>query len=243
VAQEKVPLINIIPEYGAGVYALYYRGDHPAYAAVSGKETPIYVGKADPPRTARADVRSHGITLSGRLLVHRRQLQMVENYAVEHSAALVAAGLHPLRVVDFDCRKLACALGVQLTAESRLINLFRPLWNSDFNVAYGISKHGDVQRKHPKSPWDVLHPGRKWATGLDDDGAPFPDQDTPETVMARIQSHLPEMRIFDRQEDVIGAVLRAFGQQAATADVETAERLASEAEAAGVLDQDDGAST
>jgi hypothetical protein len=239
VAQEKVPLANIIPEYGAGVYALYYRGDHPAYAAVTGKETPIYVGKADPSRSALADVRTHGATLSGRLLDHRRQIGMTTKYAADHPASLREAGLHPLLLEDFDCRKLACAPGIQLTAEARLINLFRPLWNSDFNVAYGVSKHGDRQRKHPKSPWDVLHPGRPWADGLNEKGEPFSDQDTPEMVFGRIQTHLAQMRIFDRQEDVIAAVLDAFGQKPATADVETAERIAREAEAAGVIEQDD----
>ncbi|MCH7885481.1 MAG: Eco29kI family restriction endonuclease, partial [Planctomycetes bacterium] len=33
---------------GAGVYALYYNGNFPAYAPIKGTETPIYVGKADP---------------------------------------------------------------------------------------------------------------------------------------------------------------------------------------------------
>ncbi|NEK66135.1 MAG: Eco29kI family restriction endonuclease, partial [Xanthomonas perforans] len=48
VAQDRVPLARIARTYGSGVYAIYYHGDHPAYAAVSGTETPIYVGKADP---------------------------------------------------------------------------------------------------------------------------------------------------------------------------------------------------
>src|SRR5579862_2954787 len=34
--------------YGAGVYALYYKGPFDAYRPISGKEYPIYVGKADP---------------------------------------------------------------------------------------------------------------------------------------------------------------------------------------------------
>jgi hypothetical protein len=239
VAQERVPLAHILPEYGAGVYALYYRGEHPAYSAFSGTETPIYVGKADPKRSAGADVRTHGATLSSRLLDHRRQIGMAAKYAAEYEAELQAAGLSPLHVEDFDCRKLVCAPGIQLTAEARLISLFRPLWNSDFNVAYGVSKHGDVQRKHPKSPWDVLHPGRPWATGLDEHGNPFPNQDTPETVVQRIRSHLTQMQILDRQEDVIAAVLQAFGQKAATADAETAERIAQEAEVSGMIEQDD----
>jgi hypothetical protein len=48
IAQDKVPMARIARTYGSGVYALYYQGDHPAYAVVSGTETPIYVGKADP---------------------------------------------------------------------------------------------------------------------------------------------------------------------------------------------------
>jgi hypothetical protein len=34
--------------YGAGVYAIYYRGDFDAYQPLSGKDHPLYVGKADP---------------------------------------------------------------------------------------------------------------------------------------------------------------------------------------------------
>ena len=47
-AQDRIPIARIARTYGSGVYALYYQGDHPAYAAVSRTETPIYVGKADP---------------------------------------------------------------------------------------------------------------------------------------------------------------------------------------------------
>jgi hypothetical protein len=237
-AQDRVPLKNIVPEYGAGVYALYYRGNHPAYEAVRGTETPIYVGKADPPRTAVADVRTHGVALSNRLVDHRRQIQKAEKYAVEYPDELSAAGLYPLCLADFDCRKLACAPGVQLTAESRLINLFRPLWNSEFGVAYGVSKHGDKQRKHPKSPWDVLHLGREWATGLDDGGRPFPNPPTLRSITANLEEHLRIMPVYRSQADVIEAVLGAFAQTAATADEATAERLAQEAEDSGIIDGD-----
>lgn len=236
--QERVPLANVVPEYGAGVYALYYLGDHPDYASVKRTETPIYVGKADPARGATADVRTHGATLSGRLLDHRRQIKFATTYGATRPNELTEAGLYPLLLEDFECRKLVCAPGVQLTAEARLINLFRPIWNSDFNVAYGVSKHGDRQRKHPKSPWDVLHPGREWATGLDEDGNPFRDQDTPVMVRERIANHIRTMTIFDSQAAVISAVLRAFGQKAATADAATAERMAQEAEASGITGSD-----
>ena len=50
VAQERVPLNRVARTYGSGCYAIYYSGDHPAYSLVSGTETPVYVGKADPQR-------------------------------------------------------------------------------------------------------------------------------------------------------------------------------------------------
>lgn len=231
IAQPRVKLAEVLPEYGAGVYALYYTGDHPFYASVSRTETPIYVGKADPARGASRDVRTHDDNLTGRLLDHRRQIRMADKFGFENPEALAADGAHPLLVKDFECRKLVCALGVQLMAEGRLIDLFRPLWNSNFDVAYGVSKHGDRQRRHPKSPWDVLHPGRAWADGLDKDGVPFPDQPTIDDIEARIASHLPTMTIFRSQEDVIKAVLVAFGQRPATASAEVAEALEAQVEA------------
>ena len=231
IAQPRVKLAEVVPEYGAGVYALYYTGDHPLYASVSGTETPIYVGKADPARGAGRDVRTHEDTLTRRLLDHRRQIRMAEAYALDDPGAVEAAGAHPLLVEHFECRKLVCAAGVQLTAEGRLIGLFRPIWNSDFDVAYGVSKHGDRQRKHPKSPWDVLHPGRDWADGLDDKGVPFPGQPTIADIVGKIATHAPSMPIFRAQEDVIKAVLVAFGQRPATASPEIAEALEAQVEA------------
>ena len=231
IAQPRIKLAEIVPEYGAGVYALYYTGDHPLYASVSRTETPVYVGKADPARGAGNDVRSHGDTLTRRLLDHRRQIRMAEAHAVAQPDLLVSAGAHPLIVQDFECRKLVCAAGVQLTAEGRLIGLFRPLWNSEFDVAYGVSKHGDRQRKHPKSPWDVLHPGRPWADGLDDKGVPFSGQPSIASIVEKVAAHAPSMQIFNSQEDVIKEVLGAFGQRPAKASPEAAAALEAQVEA------------
>src|SRR4051794_3522137 len=48
--QEKEALSELIqhPFYGAGVYAIYYKGPFDSYRPISGKNHPIYVGKADP---------------------------------------------------------------------------------------------------------------------------------------------------------------------------------------------------
>ena len=40
-AQPLVPLADVPPAYGSGVYAIYYRGQHRLYAGISGSETPI----------------------------------------------------------------------------------------------------------------------------------------------------------------------------------------------------------
>ena len=65
-AQERVPLQEIKPTYGSGVYAIYYTGQHPAYAEVAGTETPVYVGKADPKEPRAATPRQQGVRLFGR---------------------------------------------------------------------------------------------------------------------------------------------------------------------------------
>src|ERR1700693_2811640 len=47
IAQDRKPLMNVERFYGSGVYAIYYKGNFPAYRAISKREHPIYVGKAD----------------------------------------------------------------------------------------------------------------------------------------------------------------------------------------------------
>lgn len=51
ISQPRLPLAAVVERrfYGAGVYAIYYEGKgEKAYQPLSGTETPIYVGKADP---------------------------------------------------------------------------------------------------------------------------------------------------------------------------------------------------
>ncbi|MEM7730598.1 MAG: Eco29kI family restriction endonuclease, partial [Pseudomonadota bacterium] len=50
IAQDRQPLGAMTPFYGAGIYAIYYNGEAEPYGPISGTETPIYVGKADPPK-------------------------------------------------------------------------------------------------------------------------------------------------------------------------------------------------
>jgi hypothetical protein len=135
--------------YGAGVYALYYRGKFDCYAPISGKDHPIYVGKADPEALHALTAEAQGTRLHTRLKDHHRSISNAEN----------------LKLGDFDCRYLVVRSAWVETAEDLLIDWFNPVWNNEMKVCYGFGKHGDSAgtRKNERSPWDTLHPGRPWA--------------------------------------------------------------------------------
>jgi hypothetical protein len=121
-----VPLADVSPAYGSGVYAIYYTGDHPIYAAISGTETPIYVGKADPANDDASTTREQGAKLTGRLIEHAGTVATAEGYSNS-----LPKGLSPIYLSDFRCRRLVCATNAQLVAEKHLIRTFWPLWNQE----------------------------------------------------------------------------------------------------------------
>lgn len=144
--QPRHPLGSIKQFYGAGVYSIYYRGDHPAYARIKGKDTPIYVGKADPDEPTAETPASQGVRLAKRLDEHAKSIRKANNLELDH----------------FDCRFLVVRSGLQKSAEDYLVSQFHPVWNE---VIIGFGKHGDsaTTRANTRSEWDTLHPGRKWA--------------------------------------------------------------------------------
>jgi hypothetical protein len=149
-AQPRLPLAAVSRFYGSGVYAIYYRGAHPAYAPLRGSEHPIYVGKADPADATSKTAFDQGQRLSTRLNDHRKNILKAST---------------TLHLEDFDYRALVVQTGWQGAAESYLIDLFKPVWNNEVNICYGFGKHGDdpATRRNLRSPWDTLHPGRSWA--------------------------------------------------------------------------------
>ena len=181
-AQPLIPLADVRPAYGSGVYAIYYRGDHPLYAGISGSETPIYVGKADPANDDASTTREQGAKLTARLLEHAGTIGTAEAYADQ-----LPARLSPISLADFQCRRLVCATNAQLVAEKHLIRTFWPIWNAETKACWGMSKHGDAAstRANKRSPWDVVHPGRAWA--LD---ARLVDSLSPAEIETRIESTL-----------------------------------------------------
>jgi len=150
IAQSRKPLANVDRFYGSGVYAIYYNGKFPAYKAISKREHPIYVGKADPADAASKTAMEQGDKLSGRLNEHRKNIAKAET---------------TLRLEDFEYRALVVQTGWQSAAENYLIDLFKPIWNNEVGICYGFGKHGDAPetRANLRSPWDTLHHGRDWA--------------------------------------------------------------------------------
>lgn len=143
---------------GAGIYAIYYFGDFPSYSPIArrnrdGKcEWPIYVGKAVPQgaRKGRFSLdASSGDVLFNRLKEHAQSIEQAEN----------------LDLRDFSCRYLVVdEIWIPL-AEQLLIEEFSPVWNT---VIDGFGNHdpGSGRYNQKRSAWDILHPGRPWATRL-----------------------------------------------------------------------------
>lgn len=208
-AQPRISLDFVLRSYGAGVYAIYYNGDHPVYEPVSKTETPIYVGKADPALPSAKTPREQGQKLYGRLADHRKMIRTVEAYALENSLP------NPLRIADFECRRLVTATNAQMFAESHLINLFKPVWNSQTRICWGISKHGDTEgRNNDRSPWDVLHPGRRWAMA-----EKLENSRPASRIVEDLSAHFTANAAFRDRDEIIEKFMRAFAQDPMTATV------------------------
>lgn len=48
-----------------------------------------------------------------------------------------------LDIADFEFRSLVVQSGWETPAEDYLIHLFRPIWNKETGILYGLDKHGD----------------------------------------------------------------------------------------------------
>lgn len=152
--QPVVSLTELQSFNGAGIYAIYYSGDFPAYCDIAkcNKEgnfnAPIYVGKAVPKGARKGgDLEAMpGRVLFSRLIQHARSIEESSN----------------LNIADFHCRYLIVDdIWIPL-GESLLIAKFDPLWNK---LIDGFGNHDPGKGRHagfcPR--WDVLHPGRSWA--------------------------------------------------------------------------------
>jgi len=193
-AQKRQPLRELRPFYGSGVYAIYYSGSLPFYAPLARTETPIYVGQAAPANENARTPTEQGIRLVARLNEHRKN--------IERASAT-------LNVDDFQFRTLIVQTGWETGAENYLIRLFKPIWNKETGLVYGIGKHGDSAqtRKNKISPWDTLHKGRNW-TGEEILAA----KKSLEKIEIELAEHFNATPVFQTEHDVLAAFLNGLRQ-------------------------------
>jgi hypothetical protein len=186
IAQPRKPLAAVERFYGSGVYALYYTGEFDAYWAITKKEHPIYVGKADPADPASKTATEQGDRLANRLNDHRKNITKATS---------------TLRVKDFEYRALVVQTGYQSAAENYLIELFKPIWNNETRICYGLGKHGDDPgtRANLRSPWDTLHPGRDWAHRDPN----MKDARSAEQIIKDIAGHLAKYPPLDSVDEIL----------------------------------------
>lgn len=155
------PLPPAEPFVGAGIYAIYYTGGFPAYAPIAARnrddkfEAPIYVGKAVPAGARKGDF---GLGTNPGTVLYTRLLN-------DHAKSITLAP--SLDLADFSCRYLVVDdIWIPL-AESMLIEMFKPVWNSAID-GFGNHAPGSGRGGQKRSRWDVIHPGRPWAARLRD---------------------------------------------------------------------------
>lgn len=171
---EPVPIISVPPTVGAGVYAIYYAGNHPLYAPISSNkcEIPIYVGKAVPQggRKGLVDESKDTSTLWDRIDEHRESLEQARD----------------LHVQDFFVRYLvAVEIFVPLT-ERVMIRQLHPVWNLRLD-GFGNHDPGARRRREGQRPaWDEVHPGRWWSTP---ENMPTPSSMSVEKLTLGIRAH------------------------------------------------------
>ena len=193
VAQKLLPLSQIGRFYGSGVYAIYYTGDFPLYAPISKTESPIYVGQAAPKLRNAVNPRDQGPRLTDRLGEHRKNIEKAST---------------TLNIGDFYARFLVVQSGWETAAEDYLIQLFRPIWNSETKVLFGLGKHGDdaVTRANKRSPWDTIHPGRKWAEASKEDSK------TVAEIELGLDAHFSLHPAYQRQTDLLDTFISELRQ-------------------------------
>lgn len=179
--------------HGSGVYAIYYTGDFPLYSPIRKTDTPIYVGQAAPHHQGAMTPIAQGTRLAARLNEHRKNI--------------VRAG-QTLQIQDFEYRALVVQTGWETGAEDYLIRLFRPIWNNETKLVFGIGKHGDDAdtRRNKRSPWDTLHPGRPWAAKTVQDAKSIA------TITAELTEHFAKHPPFKNLGDVLASFVEALRQ-------------------------------
>jgi len=157
VSQPVHSLGDLTPFSGAGIYAIYYHGEHVAYGPISNLNRaepsnpgiPIYVGKAVPQGARK-----------GKVMPDPTRSKALFSRLQEHAESIRATDT--LRIDDFTCRYLVVdEIWIPL-GESLMIAKFSPLWNLAVE-GFGNHDPGAGRYNGLRPRWDTLHPGRAWA--------------------------------------------------------------------------------
>jgi len=172
------PLPPPEPFRGGGVYAIYYRGNFPAYRAIKKADTPIYVGKAVP-KGGRIGTSTVGEDLDSLAMLEPDPGQSLLKRLRDHAKSITEA--ENLELSEFECRYLAVTPIWIVVAEGVLIQKFRPAWNVFVN-GFGNHHVGTTRFGQKRTEWDTVHPGRSWATTMQ------PCAMTKEQILARVMA-------------------------------------------------------
>ena len=114
-----------------------------------------------------------------------------------------------LNLADFTFRSLVVQSGWETAAEDYLIHLFRPVWNSQTIILYGLGKHGDAAetRSNKRSPWDTVHPGREWAAD-----PRLPDAKTLKQIRGELDTHFASHPVFNDLDSVLASFIEELRQ-------------------------------
>jgi hypothetical protein len=156
-----VPLADLPRFDGVGIYALYYKGDFPAYAPLANANREhdgswaIYVGRKDADNARKGDPDQRTLKegakrgLWDRINKHRQSINLAEN----------------LDINDFSVRFLVVAPVWVSLAEIISIRDNTPVWNSLLD-GFGNHSPGGGRSNMQRPKWDMVHPGRLWAAKL-----------------------------------------------------------------------------
>lgn len=210
------PLGEVERFVGSGIYAIYYKGQHPLYASIAAKnqnsfDAPIYCGKAIPKggRKGRGRLDSTaqtGPALFDRLREHAESIAIVESYALAvDKSAFVPGGLNivppdvpvdqVLHLRDFYCRFITVDDVWIPLGETLMIATYSPVWNLHLD-GFGNHDPGNGRYKGKRPPWDVLHPGRSWAFKC-------AENKTPTEFWGKVTAALAASPELDREDEVI----------------------------------------
>lgn len=149
---ERQPLVSMeheIPRFeGAGLYALYYRGDSvQLYRPLAALQIPVYAGQGRSSNSATGATVNEPYPVYSRLKKHRTS---------------IIDGRLPIS--EFRFRALLMPDVHADLGENGLRVGYEPVWNGPLN-GFGSNEQGSTTRKSRKSKWDTVHGGRRRTYG------------------------------------------------------------------------------